>query len=261
MIDSPPNSTDSPGQPRRRRLQFSTRALLLLISLCALVLGLWNSYVLIPYRSEVRSLAEIKKLGGEVFVGDTRPAWLKKLISDPSFRKTRAVHLSGTAITDADLVYLKAFPQLGGLILHGTSTTDAALVEINQMHGLIQLELSDTKVTRVILKDLTLLEDLDLSDNQLQHLQLENLPRLQSLRFGLSPVDDSQLKQLSQMPLLESISIGKVGGSTNVTDAGLEHLKGLSHLKRLYLFSTCVTDEGVAELKRALPNLQVSKYP
>jgi uncharacterized membrane protein len=41
-----------------------------------------------------------------------------------------------------------------------------------------------------------------------------------------------------------------------VTDAGLEHLKGLKQLRTIILRGTRVTEEGRAELRRALPNLR-----
>ena len=47
--------------------------------------------------------------------------------------------------------------------------------------------------------------------------------------------------------------------NTNVTDAGLEHLKGLNQLQRLVLVDTKVTDEGVKRLQQALPNCQVQR--
>jgi hypothetical protein len=43
-----------------------------------------------------------------------------------------------------------------------------------------------------------------------------------------------------------------------VTDAGLDQLKGLKHLRNLYVWQTKVTDSGVKKIKAALPNLDVS---
>ena len=45
---------------------------------------------------------------------------------------------------------------------------------------------------------------------------------------------------------------------TQVTDADLEHLKGLTSLDDLRVRGTQVTDAGVNELKKALPNCEVS---
>jgi hypothetical protein len=44
---------------------------------------------------------------------------------------------------------------------------------------------------------------------------------------------------------------------TNVTDAGLKHLRGLTQLDSLDLRKTKVTDAGVANLQRALPNCKI----
>ena len=47
--------------------------------------------------------------------------------------------------------------------------------------------------------------------------------------------------------------------NTQVTDASLEHFKGLTNLQELALHGTQVTDAGVTELKKALPNCQISR--
>ena len=41
---------------------------------------------------------------------------------------------------------------------------------------------------------------------------------------------------------------------TQITAAGLVHLEGLTNLRELKLWRTQITDAGVAELKKALPN-------
>ena len=46
-------------------------------------------------------------------------------------------------------------------------------------------------------------------------------------------------------------------GHTQATDAGLEHLKGLTSLRLLELHDTQVTDEGVNDLKKALPKCKI----
>ena len=49
--------------------------------------------------------------------------------------------------------------------------------------------------------------------------------------------------------------------NTQVTDAGLENLKGLTNLTDLFLNNTQVTDAGVKELQKALPNCHIDRRP
>ena len=46
---------------------------------------------------------------------------------------------------------------------------------------------------------------------------------------------------------------------TQVTDAGLVHLKGLTNLQELDLSRTRTTDAGVADLQKVLPNCKIYK--
>ncbi len=46
---------------------------------------------------------------------------------------------------------------------------------------------------------------------------------------------------------------------TNVTDAGLAHLKELKSLSSLDVTGTRVTDAGIKELKQALPGLTIDR--
>jgi len=44
---------------------------------------------------------------------------------------------------------------------------------------------------------------------------------------------------------------------TQITDAGLVHLKDLTNLEYLDLRETPITDSGVAELQKAVPNCEI----
>ena len=46
---------------------------------------------------------------------------------------------------------------------------------------------------------------------------------------------------------------------TKITDAGLVHLKGMTGLSMLLLQGTKVTDAGVADLQKALPDCKIPK--
>ena len=47
--------------------------------------------------------------------------------------------------------------------------------------------------------------------------------------------------------------------SNKITDAGLVHLKGLTKLKELDLYGTNITDAGVTDLQKALPNCGINE--
>jgi len=54
---------------------------------------------------------------------------------------------------------------------------------------------------------------------------------------------------------LESVNLY----GTRVTDAGVEKLKSLPKLKRLYLWQTDVSEGAIGKLKEALPGLEIIK--
>jgi hypothetical protein len=47
---------------------------------------------------------------------------------------------------------------------------------------------------------------------------------------------------------------------TRITDAGLMHLKGLTSLTAVLVGGTSATDEGIDDLKKALPNLRSIEF-
>ena len=53
------------------------------------------------------------------------------------------------------------------------------------------------------------------------------------------------------------VSVSLIG--TNVTDAGLVHLKGLTKLEYLNLNGTKVTDAGIKQLQQTLPNCKITR--
>ena len=65
---------------------------------------------------------------------------------------------------------------------------------------------------------------------------------------AISPVEAvAKLQQLTTLGL----------DNTQITDAGLKELAEVHKLKYLVLIKTKVTKEGVAELKKALPNCKI----
>ena len=61
---------------------------------------------------------------------------------------------------------------------------------------------------------------------------------------GTGTADDETVRRVSRLSRLQSLGLF----GTNVTDAGLAHIKQLTHLKDLDLRSTRIGDTGLAEL-------------
>ena len=70
-------------------------------------------------------------------------------------------------------------------------------------------------------------------------------------------VTDGELEHLRGLSELRRLYLFR----TSITDAGLEHLKGLGHLRELELIDTNVTDVGVKKLQQALPNCNIYRSP
>lgn len=63
---------------------------------------------------------------------------------------------------------------------------------------------------------------------------------------------DDTMKCFRDFPRLHSLILLK----PNISDAGLEHLVGLTRLRKLYIEDTEVTATGVEKLRKALPNCE-----
>ena len=83
--------------------------------------------------------------------------------------------------------------------------------------------------------------------------QLQGLQTLTRLHLEMTRITDTGLKHLKGLKNLTYLNLY----GTRVSDKGLEHLKGLTQLRKLYLWQTDVTSAGSADLKRALPDLEI----
>jgi len=72
--------------------------------------------------------------------------------------------------------------------------------------------------------------------------------------LGSSRITDTGLVHLKGLTSLQTLNL-----SGSITDSGLVHLKGLTNLQQLYLEDTQITDAGVADLQKALPNCKIYK--
>ena len=115
--------------------------------------------------------------------------------------------------------------------------TDAGLVNLKGLTMLQTLILGETKVT----------------DAGLMHLKRMNLKMLD---IPTEAKTDIGLKHYlaAKQPPTQLFLFG-----WQITDAGLAHIKGMTSLRKLYLTDTKVTDAGIAELQKTLPNCRIIK--
>jgi hypothetical protein len=148
-------------------------------------------------------------------------------------RKTLVLlHLGGTAVSDLGVQELRGLPNLQSLDLAGARVTDAGLQALQGLKSLMSLNLSFTEVTGA---------------------GLQLFPSLLYLELQGTRVSDAGFRELKACKSLRQLHAGR----TAVTDAGLLHLKDLTSLRTLNLEGAAVTDAGVADLRAALPRLQV----
>ena len=203
-----------------------------------------------------------------------------------AFPKLESLHLHRANITDAGMVHLAGLRSLRRLALSHSSISDKGLVHIAELTGLESLAIDDTQVSDdglQYLMKLSNLEDLRLSgtrvtDNGLVHLK--NLQKLTALGLGLrGKVTDDGLRVLQEFPLLTRLTLASdfsdrgvkhLAGITNLerlsfisckgfTDAGLKVLSNMKTLKHLSIYSASdgITEAGIAELRNALPGLDI----
>jgi hypothetical protein len=153
--------------------------------------------------------------------------------------------------TEAGKKALTKIRQLGGLALE-LAQNDAHL-EVSY----IQTDGKFTDEHLAVLKDLKGLVHLDLraqpvTDAQLAHLK--PLTDLTHLHLEKTKITDKGLADLKGLVNLEYLNLY----GTAVSDAGLTNLEGMKKLKHLYVWQTKVTEAGAAQLKKAIPGLDVN---
>ncbi len=246
----------SAEKPRRRRLRFSVRILMLLVLLVGACLGWWVDRVNRANRQR-RAVAAILKAHGRVwydyeFSGEMAipignpwaPEWLRKRFGDEFFQEVTMVAFQNplppdpapeearesprVRLAEAQLAAVEGLDRLERLYLVGSWTTDDGLERLKRLARLRYLNLAGTRVKGPGLAHLTALHE------------------LRELSLVRTKVDDDGLANLRGLRGLRKLNLY----GTKVTDAGLAHLAGLTGLEELTLSGTKVTDTGLAHLKR-----------
>jgi Leucine-rich repeat (LRR) protein len=90
-------------------------------------------------------------------------------------------------------------------------------------------------------------------------VHLQGLKKLEGLYLGFTDITDAGLVHLKGMTWLKRLSLMNTSLAANITDAGLVHLKALNNLTHLHLEGTKITAAGMAELQKALPNCEIDR--
>jgi hypothetical protein len=218
---------------------------------------------------DAAALAAIEDLGGKITRDARRPGrpvvrieFQFKQLKDAAlallrpFVELETLHLDSTGITGAGLVHLKPLTRLRRLGLSANALTDESLAVLPALERLEILNLQLTRVTdaglpRLIklprLREL-LLSGTTVSDAGLA--SIEQFVELRELALDETAVTDAGLRRLRCLTKLESVSLPSA-----VTDRGLSELRGMTHLRELCLLPCRVTDAGLASL-RELPALR-----
>jgi hypothetical protein len=144
----------------------------------------------------------------------------------------KSLNLSGTDVTDEELVYLDRLDGPFGLKLANTKVTDLGVAHLANLSNLCALDLSGTRITDASILHLTKLRDLC-------RLNLAGTCVTdKGLRFPTPPLE------LNMLDLRD----------TSISDAAIPQLTKLRYLHDLNLEGTRVSDAGIEALRRALPN-------
>ncbi len=177
-------------------------------------------------------------------------------------RTVRCVRLSGDGVGDALLEAVSTMPAVTSAHLNRVAVTPDGLAHLQRLRNLDSVLIQSSKVTAAGVKRLAeveTLESLTLCGNAIGaggFAHLGKLTRLRYLNLESTRCTDNDVALFIPLANLTDLDLGY---NPAVTDAGLRHLAGLRKLVGLRLYGTKVTDDGVAELKKALPRLVVGK--
>jgi hypothetical protein len=199
---------------------------------------------------EVQVITKIKELGGRVL---RRNEWSRRRPAGSENLPNPVVFVDlydCKKLTNNDLRWLKALPDLTSLYIESTPITDAGLVDVAAITKLDVLSLSRTRITDAGLKTVSRLRELRylmLVDTAITDAGLADIAKLEKLRFlslGITKISDAGLQKISGLPNLTSLNLGE----TKFDDAWIPTLRSFPRLKELWLGSTAISDAGLAEL-------------
>jgi Leucine-rich repeat (LRR) protein len=240
-------------------------------------LTLWRDVTKAGFQ-EVRRMSNLQRLS--IYSRDIGDEDLKLLAGH---KNVRMLHLGSPSFTDGCFTHFKALPGLSELWFHRARITDVGLSHLKTLPGIRKLTIGHAPVTDAgmdVLKEFKNLKTIRLSDVPVSDVGLEKICQisgLQELALTQTNITDEGLKHLSKLTSLQDLMLLQAGLTNrglehvgkltslehlailkgNVTDEGLLYLKNLSKLRLLSLYNLPVSEKGVGELQKALPNCRI----
>jgi hypothetical protein len=137
----------------KRRFTFSTRVLLIVISVLAILFASFGQRMSRELQ-ERQAKSDIQRLGGRYdcehstsLIMGGWPSRFMAFVLYEDFSHVTGVSLDGTRIVDDDLAVLASLPNLEGLDISGTEITDASVVHLAKLPNLKYVNAHKTKMT------------------------------------------------------------------------------------------------------------------
>ncbi len=262
------------------RLQFSLRSLLVAVSFAGVISGAINHFYVRPFQAQKKTAELIRNCGGHVVLHKRGPAWLRDWISEEALcdvvhvdlpangrwpscwdRVTRLPRLKtlrvrGECFDNSHLKDLRCIETLEGVILDSTYSTTQAIESLrSERQDCLIFESDDIHFKRLDARGASLFANIPPNEvyTLFSHLSDFACGRINTVTFHRSPCSDVDVAGMLRLKGLEALGVRH----GDISDKSVEFLEQMHGLKYLDLTGTKVTTNGVARIRRRLPNCKV----
>ena len=224
----------------------------------AVVLREWETEADLVHLRELTNLRRLNLSSSEITDADL--ATLGQMKS--TLISLELVDLSNTQTTEDGLWHLKDLPGLKHIDVYNTQVPEAHVpfyhgrpkvsIEFFSVFESIERDETSHKIVEISFRKRTTDSDLRLLDKL---TVFDDLKSLRVLDLGSTGITDAGLEALQRFTSLQILDLS----NTQITDAGLVDLVGLEKLESISLKDTRVTEAGITDLKKALPDIKVSR--
>ena len=170
--------------------------------------------------------------------------------------KPKRVMFHGNALDDAGMVRLVRVDPVVVFINENSVLTGAGVANFGKMRSLTSLATNHSRQPTLESKGAFEKHPTLESFSTIAAFCIEalNAPKLKSVTLEHGAANDEAIATLANHPVLETLSLGRYGGST-MTDASFASLATLKHLKKLQVYLSAHTYKGGLRLLKNLPAL------